>query len=137
MNKPNVFEMVKGSYLNSAQAKAMAIASVILAAMALLASFGSVYFSYQDSVTDTQWQNEQIGLLEKILESNKLASLTLENSITHIAKDQSKSNFKVNNHVSLALVEITKLQEGNAELERLVNKHNSLSIAARRKEANK
>lgn len=67
---PNAYDMLKGTHENTSRATKIAILSFVIALMAFIASSVSVYFSYQDSISDEVWQREQIEVLQKIGGSN-------------------------------------------------------------------
>lgn len=76
---PNAYDMLKGTHENTSRATKIAILSFVIALMAFIASSVSVYFSYQDSISDEVWQREQIEVLQKIGGSNISNGVILDN----------------------------------------------------------
>jgi uncharacterized protein (DUF3084 family) len=58
-------DRLNDTYLNSKQARITAILSMVLASAALTASGVSAYFAYEDSITDSLWQEQQVTILKQ------------------------------------------------------------------------
>ncbi len=57
------------THRNTSKVAVIAIASFIIAVLAFIAASFSAYYSYQDSIADERWQNEQLELMIKIVEA--------------------------------------------------------------------
>jgi hypothetical protein len=101
-NKKTTFDMLKGAYTNSENAKKISFVSLGIAALAFIASSLSVYFSYQDSISDERWQKAQIELISKLVMESSLGNE--QYSKTHSISEAELTELKRTNELLLEIL---------------------------------